>query len=417
VSERQIELTWRCTSCGQRNLGRHLVCQSCGNPKDDSEAYEMPPDPSQVASVTDPRLLRQATAGANWRCAFCGSDSRAFDGSCAQCGATQREGAAVARRVSPEIAQARAGVVPRAPLLWIAFGLIAVLLLCGVGLLVTARSRPAPALSLPSEPDYRDLDARVDVAHWKQSVTVERWAIRDKEGFEEQKPKDAFDVRPLGERVHHVDKVQQGTTTETYTETVTEMENETYSEQDQCGQDCTTTPQSCHEECTNNNNGYATCHTVCSGGGQTCSPRYCTVQKTRMVPKPKQVERTRTVPKMVDVPRMAAFFHWKQWDWGVDRSLSEQGEGFSTRWPSDERIALGNGTKKGEKERERRDGEYAIDLVASDGTRVEAHPRSAEEFAKYENAIVTVRVHRYGGSEVVSGPRPASSVAKPASSP
>jgi hypothetical protein len=51
MTERQIELVWRCSSCQHQNLGRHTLCQSCGNPKDDSEAYEMPVDPAVVASV------------------------------------------------------------------------------------------------------------------------------------------------------------------------------------------------------------------------------------------------------------------------------------------------------------------------------------------------------------------------------
>ncbi len=40
MSERQIELVWRCSSCQHQNLGRHAICQSCGNPKDESEEYE-----------------------------------------------------------------------------------------------------------------------------------------------------------------------------------------------------------------------------------------------------------------------------------------------------------------------------------------------------------------------------------------
>jgi hypothetical protein len=407
MSERQIELTWRCSSCGHRNLGRHLICQSCGNPKDEGEVYEMPPDPSRVASVTDANMLRQARAGANWRCAYCGSDTRAFDGSCAQCGATQADGRGVARRMVPMPAVA-ARVVgrDRLPLVWLVLPVIAALIVCGfLSAFLIGRNRQhaayAPAVVTAT---HRDVDARVVAARWKRQIKVERWSIVDKEGFEDQRPADAKNVRPLGERVHHTDKVQQGTTTETYMETVTEMESEMYTDQEPCGQDCTQLPQSCHEECTNNQNGYATCRTVCSGGGQSCTPKYCSVQKTRMVPKSKQVPRTRTVPKMVDVPRMQPFFAWKQWDWAQNRTLEEKGDGFSPQWPSDEAVALDQKLGKGEKERATRFEDYAVEIVGNDGTKHSVYPKTEAELARYEGATLGLRVYSSGHVEVVSGP-------------
>ncbi len=387
MSGRQIELTWRCSSCGHRNLGRHLICQSCGNPKDDGEVYEMPPDPSKVASVTDGAMLRQARAGANWRCAFCGSDTRAFDGTCAQCGATPVDGRGVAPRTARQAARrARPTSGPRLPLVAVGALVALALIACGIVSVLAFSSKRASSTyaAAPAEPEFRNVQGHVRGAHWKQQISVERWSIVEKEGFAEQKPSDATNVRPLGERVHHTDSVQQGTKTEAYTETVTEMENETYSDQEPCGQDCTTLPQSCHEECTNNNNGYATCHTVCSGGGQSCSPKYCQVQKTRMVPKTKQVPKTRTVPNMVDVPRMAPFFSWKQWDWAKNRTLEETGEGFSPRWPTDEKVALGAALGKGEKERAEKIAEYTVDIVATDGTPHTVHPTTEAELATYE---------------------------------
>jgi hypothetical protein len=187
-------------------------------------------------------------------------------------------------------------------------------------------------------------------------------------------------------------------------DTVTEMENENYTEQEQCGQDCTTLPQSCHEECTNNNNGYASCHTVCTGGGQSCSPKYCQVQKTRTVPKTKQVQKTRVVPNMVDVPRMAPYFAWKQWDWTKNRTLEEKGDGFSPRWPTDEAVALGQKLGKGEKERTTRVSSFAVDITGSDGTRHQVFPKTEAELASWQGALATLRVHRYGGVDLLAGP-------------
>lgn len=59
--ERIIEMTWRCSACQHRNLGRDKSCQRCGNPKDASEPFEMPEDPARAASVADPHLLRMAS--------------------------------------------------------------------------------------------------------------------------------------------------------------------------------------------------------------------------------------------------------------------------------------------------------------------------------------------------------------------
>src|SRR5687767_14562003 len=85
--ERHIELTWICSSCQGQNLGRHMACQRCGNPKDASEEYVMPANPSEVASVTDPKQVAMATAGQHWKCQFCGCEQRAYHGGCSQCGA------------------------------------------------------------------------------------------------------------------------------------------------------------------------------------------------------------------------------------------------------------------------------------------------------------------------------------------
>ncbi|MCC6903902.1 MAG: hypothetical protein IT377_33345 [Polyangiaceae bacterium] len=367
-------------------------------------------DPSQVASVTDRERLREARAGANWRCAYCNSESRAFDGSCAQCGSTAREGRpAVERRAKAPVrgsAATRRGV----PIVALVVGLGGVLGLCGVGA-VMARSarrvRPPPPAPMPAEPELRDVDAQVVAAQWKHQVVVERFSLVEREGFADQGPADASAVRPLGERQHHTEQVQQGTKTETYTETETETVQETYSEQEQCGESCTPVPQTCRERCTPNANGYATCRTECSGGGQSCSPKYCQVQKTRSVPRPKMVQKTRTAPNRVSVPRMAPYFAWKQWDWTRHRVVEEAGDGFSARWPTDQAVGLDAGLPKGEKERALRRADYTVDLRAADGTAHRVYPKTEPELASYRDASVTLRVWRHGGVEVVSGPRPA----------
>ena len=64
-------MLWRC-HCSKKHLGRHMKCETCGRPKADDVEYEMPEDVETAESVTDEKLLRMATAGENWRCAYCG---------------------------------------------------------------------------------------------------------------------------------------------------------------------------------------------------------------------------------------------------------------------------------------------------------------------------------------------------------
>jgi hypothetical protein len=317
------------------------------------------------------------------------------------------DGQGVARRVAnvPVVA-ARVVKRPTFPVLYLIPIVVMVLIGCGVSMLLLRSSnrRHEPVAFVETKPSFRDVEARVFAAHWKRQVVVERWTIVDKEGFAEQRPADAKSVRPLGERVPQMEPVQRGLKTESYMETVTEMENETYTEQENCGEDCTPLPQSCHEECTNNQNGYASCHTVCTGGGQSCHPRYCSVQKTRMVPKSKQVPRTRQVPNMVDEPKMAPAFAWKQWDWAKNRTLEEKGDDFAPRWPDDETVALEQKLGKGEKERATHVESFQVEAQAPDGTRHVVHPKTEAEFKSWENAKLTLRVHATGFVEVQSGP-------------
>jgi len=76
---------WDCTTCGTvGNLGRHVVCPNCGNPRAEGVRFYLPPDQQEV---TDEAQLRQANAGADWLCQYCGSSNGAANAACKQCGA------------------------------------------------------------------------------------------------------------------------------------------------------------------------------------------------------------------------------------------------------------------------------------------------------------------------------------------
>src|SRR6476646_9013317 len=79
----KVENTWNCTSCRKKNRGSEMVCFSCGNPKDESEKYDLG---DTKKAVTDPARLAEANAGPNWTCSWCRYDNRAIVLNCGQCG-------------------------------------------------------------------------------------------------------------------------------------------------------------------------------------------------------------------------------------------------------------------------------------------------------------------------------------------
>ena len=363
---RHIEMTWTCSSCEHRNLGRHKTCQQCGNPKDGSEHYEMPADTANAVSVTDADLLRMATAGPDWRCAYCGSDQRKLDGSCNQCGAS----ALTALDTKPAGgAPARRPIKKRTKYVLAALGATGMV----IGGATWNARRP------------RDYDAKVTSVTWEHTIDVERFAIRSREGFKDAMPTDAFDVVSLGDKVHHHDQVPDHMETEYYSVTVPDgYRTESYTERVSCGQDCTTVPETCREKCTTNNNGFATCRTSCSGGGQRCTTRYCNESRTRQVAKTKQEQRSRQVQKYRSEPRYAEGFAFKVWAWQPERTVRAAGTSVSdVRWPDGGAESDPGGPEPHEKERERRSGAYTVTVRYDDDETVKFRLDSPEELARF----------------------------------
>lgn len=401
MSSRKIEMHWTCSACGHRNLGRHKECVRCGDPKDKSEKYEMPSDTAAAPTVTDPALLRMAHAGPDWRCSYCGYDQRKLDGSCQQCGAAQAEGQSV-RAVVAAVPAAPLAKGPLAKLTalfatwpkWLAYMIVGVAgpgivcLGCVIaGLVIDARGSQRGAID-PSQASphvlHESVAAVVD-RRWEHTVRVERWQIVDREGFAENRPVEAFEVRSLGMRHHHDEQVFDHMGTETYSEQVPYQDTETYTEQVRCGEDCTDLPEHCTEHCTSDENGFATCSTSCSGGGRSCSPRYCSETRTRQVTRYRSETRTRQVPVYRTEPREAEWFAWKQWDWVVDRvARAEGGAAEPLRWPSAEELAPATPLGEGQREREQREGRYRVTFRDSYKRRHEVTLQNDAELARYE---------------------------------
>jgi hypothetical protein len=282
-----------------------------------------------------------------------------------------------------------------------------VVLLVGAGSVLGALSRGSKGTSgllgtTVAAPVDREVDARVSAVAWETDITVERFHVVDGEGFAEARPADAFEVKTVEQRVHHTEKVADGTRPESYTETVPDgYTTTTYSDRVACGQDCTTRPQSCKETCTSGKNGFANCKTTCTGGGQDCSTRYCNETKTKQVPKTKTVTKTRQVPAFKDEPRMAPWFSWKARAWTVDRHVEERGTAQPPVWAAPTRVHLKQGIAKGEDERELRSAKFTV-VFDAEGRSYKLTPTSEDVFKTFDiGSTRHIRVPVSAASDVV----------------
>ena len=427
MSERHIEMTWRCSTCKNRNLGRHMSCQSCGKPKEDHEEYEMPGDTASAATVEDPRLLRMAKAGEHWKCTYCGSHQRAYDGGCARCGAGRIAGAPPLHPGSRET-DAQRHRYPAGRALQV-IGVAFVVMLFGTCVYLK-KSRPRP-VELPERelqvhtatPPRTDFPATVTRSTWSRQVVVQSWQLAHHEGFTADVPAEAVNVKAAGQHFHHDEDVfDHDETVYDEVEVPDGYRTETYSEREQCGEDCigsgrtcrqecTSRPQSCREVCTNSKNGFASCRQVCSGGGQDChevctgterrcSARYCDRTKTRQVPKTRKEKRPRTVKKYRSEPRNAPWSTFSTWEWVKVRQAEESGDGSSPRWPDagaprDAGAELADGGIRPGTEREVRKESYRVFLRYEDGQEREYDPRTEEELTTLPVGA-TVQTRLYG---------------------
>lgn len=381
MSERHIELTWRCSSCKHQNLGRHMACQGCGNPKDASEEYEMPANAAAVASVEDPRHLAMARAGAHWKCQYCSSEQRALDGGCAQCGAGRAHGAnAVPLR--PAMVAAPVAKRSSSKMLFVALGagLGVMMLLGGVVWATRRRASPLPAVVAAPPPKNQWL-GKVASATFKRTIVVDRWALAAHEGFTTAVPASALDVKDAGMHFHHNEEVfDHDETVYDEVQVPDGVKTETYSERVACGQDCTTTPKSCRQQCTNQKNGFASCKDVCTGGEQRCTTKYCNETRTKTTPKTRTERRPRTVKKYRTVAKNAPWSTWKEWEW-VRHSAYEAESGA---WPDAgaplDAGALPDGGPRPGSEREHRSETMSVTIILEDGQTRTYVPQNEREF-------------------------------------
>ncbi len=363
-----------------------MVCQGCKNAKDGSEQYEMPEDTASAVTVTDEALLRMATAGPNWRCAYCDSDQRALDGGCKNCGASPQGGTNSSDEPPASTEKKKAGQTPPRGCSILAL-IVAFFGCCCPVWMNLGKSKTEPAQTPPAQGQASSGWTRtlqVKEVAWEHTVSIERHHQVENEGFAEDRPKNALQVKALGKRHHHDDQVPDGYETVYFTERKQSgYTTETYRDKEACGEDCSTTPRKCEEDCKSNKNGFATCKTTCTGGEKRCTTRYCSVTRTRKEPRYVEERRSRKEPRYRSVSREAPWFAWKEWTWSHDRDVKASGKTLETRWPAAAELRPAKALPKGEQERNTRGASYTVVFQGEGQPPITYSPETLEEFQRF----------------------------------
>ncbi|MBL4694231.1 hypothetical protein JKY72_02580 [Candidatus Gracilibacteria bacterium] len=304
-------------------------------------------------AIRNVALLKQALAGPDWSCKFCGGNQRNDDGNCDNCGGYRRDAYAAEANVRNFISPIRHDF--EEPSYQRAINFRTFFIVGIIAFLV------ALAWFLFHEVDK---DVEVKSTHWTHISHVDRYQVVREEGFDEDQSPSAFNVSEIGKRHHHYKQVFSHYRTEHYTVQVPD------------GQNCTTTPVTCSP----NGNGFKTC----SGGNSVCTP------KTRSDP------RTRKVPVYNNVSVEEMYYRWHVWKWVHNRSPAVQGDGTEgLYWLSNEQVQLNQGLASGEKERIRRkaiyktvftDGEDDYDYEPKNRAQYESLPIGSTHTVKYSIA-------------------------------
>jgi ribosomal protein L40E len=78
-----VELEWVCPNCNTRNPGSSRTCQGCGAPQPADVKFVAP---AQAQIIQDQAVVKQAAAGADIHCPYCGARNPAGAKVCHQCG-------------------------------------------------------------------------------------------------------------------------------------------------------------------------------------------------------------------------------------------------------------------------------------------------------------------------------------------
>ena len=188
---------WKCTYCTAVNLGRDMKCAQCGATRDTNVEFFLEDD---AAVVTDESLSQIAHSGADWHCGYCGTDNRAGNETCRQCGAAKDEGKSREEKMRGEEKRKNAPPpVPgkkRSPILAIAVSAAGALVILGIIWALFIRTSAH--------------EVTVQSGGWERSVDIEalEWVRRTAWG--DEVPGDAVLI-DYWEEQRGTEKVQTGT--------------------------------------------------------------------------------------------------------------------------------------------------------------------------------------------------------------
>jgi len=198
---------WDCTSCGAAGLrASEKSCSSCGSPRADDVKFYLPDDAEEV---TDAQQLAEAKAGADWYCEFCAAGNTNTVSVCKGCGAPKGDSthhavtdimndapaAPVAAIVSePQQGGGMSKILAGCCAAVAAIALLTCCLLGGLGMTT------------------KDVQVEVSGFSWTRTITVQEYRTVQEQGW--SVPSGGRQLR-TERKVHHHDKVPDGTVTKT----------------------------------------------------------------------------------------------------------------------------------------------------------------------------------------------------------
>lgn len=426
---RIIELKWNCKDCDTKDiLGRHKRCPNCGSPREKGEMKMSGINTDRnndgyndAPTVTDPELLKQAEAGADWFCSHCGSGNIGNGDQCSSCGSPrygtkeedhpdlkrpsspsptprdpyrearvkeeklrveQREKREAERRQREEEELAeqlrQQKLRDRNIKLAVVGGTVVLGLLLWFFYWAT---------------QTHEVQGSIASSTWTHLSAVETWTTYTKREWEKDvslRP----EIKPVngrGERAgvallggcekehHHYEEYQCGTKEESYECGSNESYSSTCSE---------TESYVCGETCSDNGNGFA-----------TCRDRHCSRSVSVPCTKTRYVSKTcqRTVPKYCDRSIEYNKCNYATQKWQTAYTKRETGSGVETRWPV---IQLD------ELQREVRTAAYSVQVRYTDAGETEIHEKDLGSLAEYirwvQAPMVYVYINNLGGVSAAS---------------
>jgi len=344
-----VELTWKCANA-HSNEGHLKVCHVCGAPKTDVEGDI---DDGSLTPVVDPKLAKQAAAGEDWSCQYCGAAERRDDGECVRCGVSQQQGEK--RPVTKSSFTAEAPTKPEGwkqrsipPLQYtkrrrsLPFWLIAAPVIVAIVIGLFFLLKPL------------DLHGKVTALAWQRTIHIDRYSLQHDSGF--TLPSGALNVANDGQR-------QNGWNYHVL------IGHHRVTDAALCGtKNCRTQTYGCvtpQPVCVKQNNGFKKCtqgDPVCQTS-TTCDPKTCDVSD------------------YADLPIYATFYEWDFWGWSHNRDALANGTTADVRWPDTTPPPL----QDGEQERESgREESYTVTFTGRKGDSWSYTPKGYSEFETYQ---------------------------------